>query len=88
MQKKIIIGTDGKHFTLSTGENSVYIKNIVFNMQEGKAHLEFSDIPIENIELSQNIDKNNKDLQEVIANQKRLQSMLKILSVYEREKPL
>lgn len=88
MQKKITIGTDGKHFTLSTGENSIYIKNIVFNMQEGKAHLEFSDIPIEDIELSKNIDKNNRDLQEVIANEKQLQSTLKFLSMYGKRKPL
>lgn len=66
MQKKIILGTDGKHFTLSTGENSIYIKNIIFNMQEGKAHLEFPDIPIEDIELSENIDKNNEELKDAI----------------------
>lgn len=72
MQKKIIIGTDGKHFTLSTGENSVYIKNIVFNMQEGKAHLEFSDIPIENIELSDNIDENNEELKKALSYEKTL----------------
>ena len=88
MSKKIIVGTDGKHFTLSTGEQSIYIKNIIFNMQEGKAHIEFNDIPIENIELSKNIDKNNKDLQEVIANEVQLQATIDFLSLHGRERKL
>lgn len=85
MSRKVIVGTDGKHFTLSTGEQSIYVKNIILNMKEGKAHIEFDDIPIEHIEISRNIDETNEDLQEIIAQEKEWEALLSVRSIWDKK---